>query len=80
MDGGSDGIHNRIDLFLPQRATRAESDHDGGAISYQALGDAFGRAGADHILKRGLEAAEAVPEARVFSPRRLLATTKGLRL
>ena len=49
-------------------------------VLYQALGDAFGRAGADHILKRGLEAAEAVPEARVFSPRRLLATTKGLRL
>lgn len=49
-------------------------------VVYLALCDAFGRAGADHILKRGLDAAEAVPEARIFSPRRLLATTKGLRL
>lgn len=49
-------------------------------VVYQALCDAFGRAGADHILKRGLDAAEGVAEARVFSPRRLLATIKGLRL
>lgn len=49
-------------------------------VVYLALGDAFGRAGADQVLKRGLEAAEAVPEARVFSPRRLLATIKGLRI
>jgi hypothetical protein len=32
------------------------------------------------VLKRGLDAAEAVPEAAVFSPRRLLATIKGLRI
>lgn len=49
-------------------------------VVYMALGDAFGRAGADQVLKRGLEAAEAVPEAKVFSPRRLLATIKGLRI
>jgi hypothetical protein len=49
-------------------------------VVYLALGDAFGRAGADQVLKRGLEAAEAVPEAKVFSPRRLLATIKGLRI
>lgn len=49
-------------------------------VVYLALGDAFGRAGADHVLKRGLDAAEAVPEAAVFSPRRLLATIKGLRI
>jgi hypothetical protein len=49
-------------------------------VVYLALGDAFGRAGADHVLKRGLDAADAVPEAKVFSPRRLLATIKGLRL
>jgi hypothetical protein len=48
-------------------------------VMYQALTDAFGRTGADQILKRGLEAAEAVPEAQVFAPRRLLATIKGLR-
>ena len=49
-------------------------------VVYMALGDAFGRAGADQVLQRGLEAAEAVPEAKVFSPRRLLATIKGLRI
>jgi len=49
-------------------------------VVYLALGDAFGRAGADQVLKRGLEAAEAVPEAKVFAPRRLLATIKGLRI
>jgi hypothetical protein len=49
-------------------------------VVYLALGDAFGRAGADHVLKRGLDAAEAVPEAKVFAPRRLLATIKGLRI
>lgn len=49
-------------------------------VTYQALTDAFGRAGADQILRRGLEAAEAVPEARVFAPRRLLVTIKGLRV
>ncbi|WP_310463583.1 hypothetical protein [Sphaerotilus sp.] len=49
-------------------------------VVYLALGDAFGRAGADHVLKRGLDAAEAVPEAKVFAPRRLLVTIKGLRI
>jgi len=49
-------------------------------VVHLALGDAFGRAGADHVLLRGLEAAEAVPEAKVFPPRRLLATIKGLRI
>jgi len=49
-------------------------------VVHLALGDAFGRAGADHVLLRGLEAAEAVPEAKVFSPRLLLATIKGLRI
>lgn len=46
-------------------------------VLYLALVDAFGRAGADQILRRGLEAAEAMPEARTFSPRRLLATIGG---
>ncbi len=49
-------------------------------VVYLALGDAFGRAGADQVLKRGLEVAETVPEAKAFSPRRLLATIKGLRI
>ena len=49
-------------------------------VMYLALNDAFGRAGAEQVLLRGLEAAEAVPEARVFAPRRLLATIKGLRI
>jgi hypothetical protein len=49
-------------------------------VMYLALTDAFGRAGADQILQRGLTAAEAVPEAQVFAPRRLLATIKGLRI
>ena len=49
-------------------------------VVYQALGDAFGRAGADHVLKHGLDAAESIPEASVFSPRRLLATIKGARI
>lgn len=49
-------------------------------VTYLALTDAFGRAGADQILKRGLEAAEALPEARQFAPRRLLATVSGARV
>jgi hypothetical protein len=48
-------------------------------VLYLALLDAFGRAGADQILRRGLDAAEAVPEARTFSPRRLLATIGAAR-
>lgn len=46
-------------------------------VLYLALLDAFGRAGADQIMRRGLDAAEATPEARMFSPRRLLATIGG---
>lgn len=46
-------------------------------VLYLALIDAFGRAGADQIMRRGLDAAEATPEARTFSPRRLLATIGG---
>lgn len=49
-------------------------------VMYLALNDAFGRTGAEQVLLRGLEAAEAVPEAQVFAPRRLLATIKGLRI
>lgn len=49
-------------------------------VVHLALTDAFGRAGADQILRRGLEAAEALPEARQFSPRRLLATLQGARI
>jgi hypothetical protein len=42
-------------------------------VVYLALVDAFGRAGADQILQRALQLAENLPEARQFSPRRLLA-------
>jgi hypothetical protein len=42
-------------------------------ITYVALVDVFGRAGADQILQRSLQLADALPEARQFSPRRLLA-------
>ncbi|MFM2065884.1 MAG: hypothetical protein RLZZ584_793 [Pseudomonadota bacterium] len=42
-------------------------------VVYLALVDAFGRAGADQILQRALQLAESLPEARQFSPRRLLA-------
>jgi hypothetical protein len=43
-------------------------------VTYQALAEAFGRVGAEQILQRGLRAAEAVPEARLYSPRRLMAS------
>ncbi|MEY4751064.1 MAG: hypothetical protein RIQ60_3278 [Pseudomonadota bacterium] len=42
-------------------------------VIYLALVDAFGRAGADQILQRAMQLAEKLPEARQFSPRRLLA-------
>jgi hypothetical protein len=42
-------------------------------VTYLALVEAFGRAGADQILQRALQLAENLAEARVFSPRRLLA-------
>jgi hypothetical protein len=42
-------------------------------VVYLALVDAFGRTGADQILQRALQIAEKLPEARQFSPRRLLA-------
>lgn len=42
-------------------------------VVHQALQMAFGRVGADQILQRAVEAAEALPEARRFSPKRLLA-------
>lgn len=42
-------------------------------VTYLALVEAFGRAGADQILQRALQLAENLPEARQFSPRRLLA-------
>lgn len=43
-------------------------------VTYQALAEAFGRVGAEQILQRGLRAAEGLPEARQYSPRRLLAS------
>lgn len=43
-------------------------------VTYHALAEAFGRVGAEQILQRGLRAAEAVPEARLFSPKRLMAS------
>jgi len=43
-------------------------------VTYQALAEAFGRVGAEQILQRGLRAAEGVPEARLYSPRRLMAS------
>lgn len=42
-------------------------------VVYRALEMAFGRAGADQILQRGTQAAEDLPEADEFSPKRLLA-------
>jgi hypothetical protein len=42
-------------------------------VVYRALEMAFGKVGAEHILSRGLQAADAVPEAAEFSPKRLLA-------
>lgn len=42
-------------------------------VVYQALAEAFGRVGADQILQRAIRSAEALPEARFFSPKRLLA-------
>ncbi len=42
-------------------------------VVYQALAEAFGRVGAEQILQRALRAAEAVPEARLYSPKRLMA-------
>jgi hypothetical protein len=42
-------------------------------VTFAALTEAFGRVGADQILQRALTAAEALPEARQFSPKRLLA-------
>lgn len=42
-------------------------------VTYLALVEAFGRAGADQILQRALQLAENLAEARLFSPRRLLA-------
>lgn len=43
-------------------------------VTYHALAEAFGRVGAEQILQRGLRAAEALPEARLFSPKRLMAS------
>lgn len=42
-------------------------------VVYHALGAAFGRVGADQILQRAIQGAESLPEARQFSPKRLLA-------
>ncbi|HQY09186.1 MAG: hypothetical protein IPG57_12800 [Burkholderiales bacterium] len=42
-------------------------------VVYQALAEAFGRVGAEQILQRALRAAESVPEARLYSPKRLMA-------
>ncbi len=41
-------------------------------VVHKALELAFGRVGADQILQRGVDAAELLPEARRFSPKRLL--------
>lgn len=41
-------------------------------VTYQALAEAFGRVGAEQIVQRGLRAAEGLPEARLYPPRRLL--------
>lgn len=43
-------------------------------VMYAALNEAFGRVGADQILQRAIASAEGLPEARQFSPKRLLAT------
>lgn len=42
-------------------------------VMFVALTEAFGRVGADQILQRALTQAEGLPEARQFSPKRLLA-------
>ena len=42
-------------------------------VMFAALTEAFGRVGADQILQRALFLAESLPEARQFSPKRLLA-------
>jgi hypothetical protein len=42
-------------------------------VVYLALAEAFGRVGAEQILQRALRAAESVPEARLYSPKRLMA-------
>jgi hypothetical protein len=42
-------------------------------VVHRALELSFGRTGADHILQRGTEAAQDVPEAAEFSPNRLWA-------
>jgi cell division septum initiation protein DivIVA len=42
-------------------------------VVFAALTEAFGRVGADQILQRALAQAESLPEARQFSPKRLLA-------
>jgi hypothetical protein len=42
-------------------------------VMFGALIEAFGRVGADQILQRALTHAESLPEARQFSPKRLLA-------
>lgn len=41
-------------------------------VLYMALSQAFGRVGADQILARAIETAEHLPEARRYSPKRLL--------
>ncbi|MEX8496688.1 MAG: hypothetical protein AB3X41_01010 [Leptothrix ochracea] len=43
-------------------------------IFFVSLSKAFGRVGADQILGRGVAAAEKMPEARKFSPKRLLSS------
>ncbi len=43
-------------------------------VMYAALNEAFGRVGADQILQRAIASAEGLPEARQFSPKRLMAT------
>lgn len=43
-------------------------------VVFVALTEAFGRVGADQILQRALASAESLPEARQFSPKRLLAS------
>ncbi|MGY0194932.1 hypothetical protein ACWA7J_07655 [Leptothrix sp. BB-4] len=42
-------------------------------VMYAALNEAFGRVGADQILQRAIGMAESLPEARQFSPKRLMA-------
>jgi hypothetical protein len=49
-------------------------------VLHVSLVDAFGRNGAEQILGRSRRAAESMPEAISFAPRRLLETIPGLRL